>query len=357
MAKLLIVDDEASYRDQLEIIFANDGHTVRTAGGGREAIQIAIELRPDVVITDWMLRGDMHGLHIIQVLHAVFPRMACVVITGFPSQHLREVAWRTQVIDFIEKPFTLDRIRLSVKQALEKERTDTPPPSIALMEVDDRQGVTYANEKAADLLLSTPDEIVGRSLDHLFHDDIPIDLHNAVDHWVMVRPRKGYSKGILLRAKPPTDEGRGMIVLRRSGGPKYWDSNLINMLLGCQAEQGTEWPFDEHVLIVDGDPLTRQLAVSLLESVGATCYAVENCEQAIQLIDNCEKIGYVLLEYNDARENMVEHLRQIRLRNRQLVVIGTGNDDRQHDFAELGIHLFLIKPWRVGHLIELLDNQ
>jgi DNA-binding response OmpR family regulator len=55
MLKVLIVDDEPSYREYLERYLSRSGYEVRSASGAAEAVAIARELRPDVVLADWML--------------------------------------------------------------------------------------------------------------------------------------------------------------------------------------------------------------------------------------------------------------------------------------------------------------
>ena len=68
MCKVLIVDDERDYRDQLSLCLSEDELEIRTAGSGREAIDLGACFRPDVLVADWMLKNHIHGLHVAEVL-------------------------------------------------------------------------------------------------------------------------------------------------------------------------------------------------------------------------------------------------------------------------------------------------
>ena len=64
MPRILIVDDEPGYRKHLSRELIGDGYDVETATRGREALEIARRFQPDVLIADWMLKTNLHGLEI-----------------------------------------------------------------------------------------------------------------------------------------------------------------------------------------------------------------------------------------------------------------------------------------------------
>ena len=66
MPKVLIVDDERSYRDYLGRFLAREGHEVQLAATGREAIDGGCRFRPDVLVVDWMLKDHVHGLQVTE---------------------------------------------------------------------------------------------------------------------------------------------------------------------------------------------------------------------------------------------------------------------------------------------------
>ena len=66
--RILIVDDEPTYREYLERFLIRDGLEVRTAETGAEAIELAREFTPDLLLADWMLRCDMHGIEVAEAI-------------------------------------------------------------------------------------------------------------------------------------------------------------------------------------------------------------------------------------------------------------------------------------------------
>ena len=65
MSNILIVDDEQSYRQLLTLVFESDGHTVRTASNGREALSVIQADGVDVVISDVKM-PDMDGIEMLR---------------------------------------------------------------------------------------------------------------------------------------------------------------------------------------------------------------------------------------------------------------------------------------------------
>lgn len=119
MARLLILDDEQSYREYLQRYLVREGHEVRTAASGPEALSVAEGFEPDVLLADWMLKDDMHGLEVGMALRERIPNMRILLMTGFPSSEIREEAERAAVFAFIEKPFSLDEVAGAVAEAAE----------------------------------------------------------------------------------------------------------------------------------------------------------------------------------------------------------------------------------------------
>ena len=71
--RILIVDDEQTYREYLGRFLSRDGLDVRVAETGAEALQISREFAPQLLLADWMLRCDMHGIEVGEALRAERP--------------------------------------------------------------------------------------------------------------------------------------------------------------------------------------------------------------------------------------------------------------------------------------------
>lgn len=78
--RVLIVDDEPSYRDYLERYLKREGYGVRTASTGEEALAIGEVFSPHVILADWMLKDHVHGLQVAETLRDLKPDLkSCYV--------------------------------------------------------------------------------------------------------------------------------------------------------------------------------------------------------------------------------------------------------------------------------------
>jgi DNA-binding NtrC family response regulator len=117
MTKVLVVDDEPQYGVFLKDCLAREGHEVKTAANPQDAMICGELWQPDVLIADWMLRGQIDGLHIANTMRAIYPALQTILITGYPSPELRARAKASRVFSFIEKPFSLAEVAGEVRRA------------------------------------------------------------------------------------------------------------------------------------------------------------------------------------------------------------------------------------------------
>ena len=117
--RILIVDDEPTYREYLERYLVRDGLEVRTAETGAEAILLAREFAPDILLADWMLRCEMHGIEVGEILRGKSPELRILLMTGFPTADLEAEAARVGIDGFLEKPFSLEDLSVAIQNALE----------------------------------------------------------------------------------------------------------------------------------------------------------------------------------------------------------------------------------------------
>jgi DNA-binding response OmpR family regulator len=117
MTRLLIVDDEPSYRDYLARYLSREGYEVRSAANRDEALRVGREFEPHIVLADWMLKDQVHGLQVGEALRELVPGLRILLMTGFPSSEIRDEARRARVHRFLQKPFGLGEIKASVESA------------------------------------------------------------------------------------------------------------------------------------------------------------------------------------------------------------------------------------------------
>ncbi|MCC7110971.1 MAG: sigma-54-dependent Fis family transcriptional regulator [Deltaproteobacteria bacterium] len=120
MAQVLVVDDETSIREFLEIFLKRAGHTVRLARDVTEAIlRFKDEPTPDLVLTDLRLpRGS--GLDVLQHVVKASPGTQVVMMTAFATTETAVEAMRLGAYDYIIKPFKVDELAVVIERALER---------------------------------------------------------------------------------------------------------------------------------------------------------------------------------------------------------------------------------------------
>ncbi|MBA3353384.1 MAG: sigma-54-dependent Fis family transcriptional regulator [Blastocatellia bacterium] len=120
MSNILIVDDEQSYRQLLSLVFESDGHTIRTASNGREALAVLQREPVDVVISDVRM-PDMDGIEMLSAVRETQPDLGVILMTAFASVETAREAFKLGADDFIQKPFDVEELKLIVKKTLEKQ--------------------------------------------------------------------------------------------------------------------------------------------------------------------------------------------------------------------------------------------
>ncbi len=120
MANILIVDDEQSYRKLLTLVFETDGHSVRTAMNGRQALELITASPADVIISDVRM-PDMDGIELLRAVRETSPDVGLVLMTAFASVDTAREAFKLGADDFVEKPFDVEELKLIVRKTLEKQ--------------------------------------------------------------------------------------------------------------------------------------------------------------------------------------------------------------------------------------------
>lgn len=356
MAKVLIVDDERDYREQLEMILSHAGYETRSAGSGREAIDVGSRFRPDVLVADWMLKDAIHGLHVSAALRVVWASLRTIVITGFASNDLRSEANKAGLYGFVEKPFELDEIVDAVRRAMEAPEKPALLLPIGVLEVDSLGSIIYANRRARELFLDVEAGVEAASLAELFGADRVPDLDTAIDRWVVAPPRSKRRITWHLRSQTPRDNGTRLVILLLPDDPHHLSNQLIQMLLEIKDERQNRWPFKDRVLAIDDERLIRQLLHSMLEAAGAGGYVAETPAEALRLLETDRGIRYVVVDYELPGFDVPEMVRAMRAIRPDLELVGNSASERREEFAAMGIDRFIFKPWRLGDLVAVLSE-
>src|SRR5260370_10440935 len=119
MANLLIVDDELSMRQFLTHLFQRDGHAIRVAENGREAMARLREQAADVIISDVKM-PDMGGIDLLRAARELHPDVEVIMMTAFANEQTAHEAFLLGALDFVHKPFDNDLLQDNVARALQK---------------------------------------------------------------------------------------------------------------------------------------------------------------------------------------------------------------------------------------------
>jgi CheY-like chemotaxis protein len=125
-AQILIVEDEALIAYDLARRLRRFGYrVVGLVATGPEAIEKAVTLRPDVVLMDIRLRGEMDGIEAAQSIQARAP-IPVVYMSVFTDPATLARTTRTHAAGYLRKPFQNDKLQQALHQALMQQPLEGP---------------------------------------------------------------------------------------------------------------------------------------------------------------------------------------------------------------------------------------
>jgi len=116
--KILCVDDEEFIAENLRNYLEGRGFLVDIASNGSAALEKVQETDYDVILMD-LVMPDMDGETTIKKILELRPEAHFVVISGYSPSNLSEPVAKN-VIAFLQKPFSLDRLAIEIKNAIRK---------------------------------------------------------------------------------------------------------------------------------------------------------------------------------------------------------------------------------------------
>ncbi len=116
-SRILIVDDEESVREVLEIVLKKEGYEVMTSHDGAHALDLLKKRSFDLVISDLQM-PNMTGLELLKHAKDQYPDIIFFMVTAFGSTETAVEAMKYGAYDYITKPFKLDEVRINISNAL-----------------------------------------------------------------------------------------------------------------------------------------------------------------------------------------------------------------------------------------------
>jgi DNA-binding NarL/FixJ family response regulator len=240
--RTLLVDDVEDFRVLLRVLMEQDGRfdVVGEAGDGSQALALATELSPDVVVLD-LAMPVMDGLTALPALRAAVPAVRVVVLSGFPTDEMGPAAEQAGAVGYLEKGrnptglaadiHELAVVLGAVETLLQEELPAEPRSAGTAREAVTRALITDVADNTLDTLVLLTSELVTNVVAHagtachlgveLFSDVVRVSVSDESDE--PLQPRN---------AEPQSESGRGLAlvetlssnwgVVRRSGGKTVW---------------------------------------------------------------------------------------------------------------------------------------
>ncbi|MFM6963641.1 MAG: response regulator transcription factor [Micrococcales bacterium] len=186
--KVLVVDDEPNIRDVVGKTLRHSGYNVAAVATGNEAIRVALEAKPDLIVLDVML-PDMSGFSVTQALRAQGIDIPILFLTAKDSASDEVAGLTIGGDDYVTKPFSLEVLVARVKKlAGSRTTTDTAAAPTGVIEVgplrlDEDGHDIFVNDELVEFsptefelmrfFMENPNQVLSKQkiIDHVWHYD------------------------------------------------------------------------------------------------------------------------------------------------------------------------------------------
>jgi DNA-binding NtrC family response regulator len=129
MSKILIIDDEKPIRNTLRDILQYEKYEIIEAADGSEGLRMATEQKPDLILCDIKM-ARMDGLEVLSKMQEIDPDIPVVMISGHGTIDTAVEALKKGAYDYISKPPDLNRLLVTVRNALDRSELITETKSL-----------------------------------------------------------------------------------------------------------------------------------------------------------------------------------------------------------------------------------
>jgi DNA-binding NtrC family response regulator len=123
MNKILVVDDEKDMRWLLSNFLKEDGYTIYEAEDCGHALNfLKKDSPPDLILLDLRIPGEMDGIDLLKEIKTTMPEIQVIILTAYGNIGSAVEAIKLGAYDYLAKPFENERLRLTIKRALESQK-------------------------------------------------------------------------------------------------------------------------------------------------------------------------------------------------------------------------------------------
>ena len=172
--KILVADDDPQILRALSITLTARGYDVATAADGKEALRLAVDKHPDLIVLDLGMPG-LTGIEVIEAVRA-WSRVPILVVSGRSGSRDKVDALDAGADDYVTKPFAADELLARIRALSRRTPAATDEPAIGFGDVVvdlaahavTRAGVsvrlTPTEWRLLEVLVRNPDRLVTREM-------------------------------------------------------------------------------------------------------------------------------------------------------------------------------------------------
>ena len=116
--QILVVDDELSMREFLELMLSREGYKVSCAESGKKAISMINKKHFDLLLCDIRL-GDISGIDVLRAAKTKNPHTVVIMISAYASAETAVEAMNEGAYDYLPKPFDNKELKQAIKNSLD----------------------------------------------------------------------------------------------------------------------------------------------------------------------------------------------------------------------------------------------
>ena len=144
--RILIIDDEKDIRDSISGILNDEGYNSVTAKNSQEALIKINDNTFDIIILDvWLNDSELDGIQLLKEIKKIDAEIPVLIISGHGNIEIAVDAIKNGAYEFIEKPFSSERLLLTIKRSIETSLFKIENKSLKLKNIDDYKFIGDSN--------------------------------------------------------------------------------------------------------------------------------------------------------------------------------------------------------------------